>query len=543
MKPLAACLVAAIVFAGCTKVSAPDKTEGARHPYTVPHVLRYATAEDIVGLNPDLVQQTVLAYMSSLTMGWLVKYDRHNDPVPELATAVPTLQNGGVSPNGLTITYRLRKNVKWSDGAPFNADDVVFSFRTVLNPATNVVSRTGFDLITKIDEPDPYTVVLHLKKKYAAYAGTFLGSGGANPCVLPKHLLGKLANINNAPYNALPVGIGPFKYAEWKRGDSVTLVRNPYYFRGQPLLERVVFKIVPDRNTVLAQLQSHEIDLWTPVASAFVDRVKQIDGIAVIRRPGYYFGHIDFQNAHPGLNDVRVRRALRLAMDREAIREKIRHGLGIVQDNPVSPANPSFNKNVPTDPFDIALATKLLDQAGWRVGPGGVRTKDGHALNLTFATSTGTPDTDSMIELIRANWQRIGVTLSVRRYPSPLFFAPYSNGGIVLGGKWDLVTFEWGGDPIGDLSSLYSCDDIPPNGQNDPRYCNHKVTAAMNAFNEEYDAKRRQKYADYIQATIAKDVPIVVLDISEDLYAFNNDLKGFDPNQLSPFDDFMKVDI
>ena len=543
MKPLAACVVAAIVFAGCTKVNGPGATGGTRHPYTMPHVLRYATAEDIVGLNPDLVQQTVLAYMSSLTMGWLVKYDRHNNPAPELTTAVPTLQNGGISSDGLTITYHLRKNVKWSDGAPFNADDVVFSFRTVLNPATNVVSRTGFDLITKIDEPDPYTVVLHLKQKYASYAGTFLSSGGANPCVLPKHLLGKLSNINNAPYNALPVGIGPFKYAEWKRGDSVVLVRNPYYFRGQPLLERVVFKIVPDRNTVLAQLQSHEIDLWTPVASAYYDRVKHIPGIAVIRHPGYYFGHIDLQNTHPGLDDVRVRRALRLAINRQAIRQKIRHGLGIVQDNPVSPANPSFNKNVPTDPFDITRAAALLDQAGWHAGAGGVRTKGGHALNLTFATSVGTPDTDSMIELIRADWQRIGVTISVRRYPSPLFFAPYSNGGIVLGGKWDLVTFEWGGDPIGDLSTLYSCDDIPPSGQNDPRYCNHQVTAAMNAFNEEYDAQRRQKYADYIQTAIAKDVPIVVLDISEDLYAFNSDLKGFDPNQLSPFDDFMKVDI
>jgi peptide/nickel transport system substrate-binding protein len=545
-----ALLVTAALLAGCTKVATTSGSDtatpgpnGARHSYTVPHVLRYATAEDIVGLNPHLTQQTVLSYMAALTMAWLVKFDHENRPIPELTTVVPTQANGGISKDGLTITYRLRKNVKWSDGAPFTADDVVFSTKVVLNPKNNEVGRDGWDLITKIDEPDKYTVVYHLKKPYAAYASTFFGSGGANPCVLPVHLLGTLADINNAPYNALPVGIGPFKYQSWKRSDSVTMVPNPLYFGGTPKLQKIVFKIVPDRNTVLTQLQTHEIDLWAPVSPAFYDRAKAIEGLTVARYPSYYFDHLDFQNQHPALDDPRVRHALRMAIDRDEIKEKIRHGIGIVQDDPVSPKHPTFDKSVPTDKFDLAAAGKLLDEAGWVPGPDGIRAKNGHPMNFTFATSTGTPDADQQIELIRANWKKIGVAFNVRRYPAPLMFAPYANNGIVYGGKWDLITFAWGGDPVGDISNLYSCDQIPPKGQNDPRYCDREVSDAMEKFKAEYDESKRQKYADEIQAGIAKDVPVVVLDIREDIYAYNSDLTGFKPNQVSQFDDFLNVDI
>jgi peptide/nickel transport system substrate-binding protein len=539
-------ICAALLLGAFASLAAPGARAAEparRNAFTTPHVLRYATAEDITGLNPHLATQTVVNYLSVLTMAYLFKTGPRNEPVPELATEVPTQKNGGISADGKTITYHLRKGVKWSDGRPFDADDVVFSTRVVLNPKNNEVGRDGWDLIEKIDEPDKYTVVFHLSKPYVPAIFTFFSTAGANPCILPKHLLGDLPDINTAAYNALPVGIGPFKYKFWKRADSVELEPNPLYFRGLPKLQRIVFKIVPDRNTVVTQLRTHEIDLWLPVAARYYDDVKTIDGIAVLRQPSYYFNHVDFNNERPALRDPRVRRALMLATDRKTLRDKIGRGIGILQDDVVSPKNPAFNPNVGFTAYDPQKAAALLESAGWKLGADGVRAKGGLRLTLEFATSTGTPDTDARNELIRAWWKAIGVELTFKHYPSPLMFASYAQGGIIYGGRFDVVSFAWSGDPLGDLSNLYECKQRPPNGQNDPRYCSREADVLMERFKQTYDDAARRPIGYRVQEIIARDVPVFVTAIAEDIYAYNSDFTGFHPNQLSPFDDFMNVDI
>ncbi|MGD1068342.1 MAG: hypothetical protein ABR975_16145, partial [Vulcanimicrobiaceae bacterium] len=139
--------------------------------------------------------------------------------------------------------------------------------------------------------------------------------------------------------------------------------------------------------------------------------------------------------------------------------------------------------------------------------------------------------------------QKIGVSIDVRHYPSTLLFAPLASGGIVLSGKWDVIIFQWGGDPIGDLSNLFSCKQIPPRGQNVVRYCNPQVDAAMTKFAALYSPQARKPYDAIVQQHIANDVPEVIMWIGEDIYAFNDDLKNFHPNQVTPFDDMMNVDI
>ena len=172
--------------------------------WTTPHVLTMSDAGDVNTLNPHFSQNAPVANLSEMTMAWLIRWDEHNKPYPELATEVPTQSNGGVSKDGLTITYHIRRGVKWSDGAPFDADDVVFSTAVVNNPANDEGGR--FDQIASVDEPDKYTVVYHLKKPYAVFFVGFFSSCCANPSILPKHLLAKYPNINNVPYNSLPVG-------------------------------------------------------------------------------------------------------------------------------------------------------------------------------------------------------------------------------------------------------------------------------------------------------------------------------------------------
>lgn len=516
---------------------------GRINSWTHPHVLRYATGEDITSLNPLLSQQTTLSLMSSLTMAWLVKWDRNNTPYPELATEVPTQEDGGVSKDGLTITYHLRKGVKWSDGAPFNGDDVVWTYHAIMNPANNVTSRTGWDRITRIDEPDKYTVVFHLSKPYSPFITTFFSSAGANPSVLPKHLLAQYPDINHVAYNSLPVGIGPFKYKEWQRSQRVVMVANPLYFRGSPKLKEVDFDIIPDRNTVMTELQAHELDLWMLMPGSYLAKLNGLRGFTAHRQPGYAFNHLDFNVTRPALKDPAVRIALRYALDRATLRHKIGHDAGYLQDQPSPRTAPFWDPSIGFTAFNIQKANQTLDAAGWKMGPNGVRSKNGVSLNLEVATSAGTSDVDQMIELIRQWWKQIGVNLSVKHYPAPLMFAAYADHGIVLRGDWDIIFFQWGVDPIGDYSFLYACDQIPPSGQNNIRWCNPVADKAMHDLFAHYSQSERNRDVAVLMGQLQKDVPTIVTTGAEAISFSNSDLKNFQPGAVTAFDEFMNVDI
>ncbi len=512
------------------------------HGFTKPHYLRFSDAGgDLASLNPVLNSETRLGYIAQMTMAYFARYDSHNRPVPELLTVIPTQSNGGISADGKTITWHLRHGVRWSDGAPFTADDVIFSTNVVNNPANNVIGRDGWNLIQKMDEPDKYTVVYHLRKPYAAYLPTFFGSAGANPCLLPKHLLGLLPNINQAPYNAKPIGIGPFRVVSWRRGDAVELEANPYYWRGKPKLNRITYRIVPDRNTLLTLMQTGEIDLWPLVPAGYIDRTKTLAGFHTDVIPSYYFAHLDFNLKNVILRDVRVREALRYAIDRKTLVQKTTFGYAIPQESMVSPANPVSDQHISMTPYDPAKARALLDQAGWKVGPDGIRTKNGQRLSLRYASYTGAPDTDARIEMLRSWWKAVGVEIQLQKYAVNVFFE--NPGGIIYGGKFDVTGFAWGGDPIGELSNLYECNQAPPAGQNMMHYCNPKVDAALEHFKRSYNEAQRQRYVSFEQEQIVKDVPTIVLLVLKDGYAYNADLKGFHPNQVSPFDHMMNVDI
>jgi len=546
LRRFAALTLAGALLSSCTKVGTSTPADGGsarKNAFTVPHVLRYATAEDISTLNPVLNEQGTLHIMASLTMAWLFRFDHQNRAIPELATVVPTKENGGISADGKTITYHLRQDAKWSDGAEFTSEDVAFSVRTVLNPATNITSRTGFDLITRVETPDRFTAVFHLRKPYSSFIPRFFTSGGANPCILPAHLLAKLPDINQAPYNALPIGIGPFKYQSWKRSDSVTMVPNPNYFRGMPKLQKVVFQIIPDRNTMMTQLQSQSLDLWYPVPGSYFGRVNKLPGYTYIRQPAYYFNHQDFNVSSPKVSDVRVRRALEYAMDRAELRHKIGHDVGYLQEGIAPKTAPDYEPELKFGPFDLAKANQLLDQAGWVRGTDGLRAKNGVKLLLNYAAIAGLQDVDQQLELIRSNFKKVGADLDIHHYSSATYFQPMQSGGILYGGKWDMTGFAWGDDPIGDFSFLYACDEIPPAGQNDLHWCNQKVSAAAHALFTHYDQDGRNKDDAVVFQGLADDVPMIVTTGREDIYIFNSDLKNFHPNDVTPFDDMMNVDI
>jgi peptide/nickel transport system substrate-binding protein len=473
-------------------------------------------------------------------MAWLIRWDKRNQPYPELATEVPSQANGGVSSDGLTITYHLRKGVRWSDGEPFDADDVIFSTAVVNNPANNEGAR--FDQLASVDEPDKFTVVYHLKKRYSSFIEAFFSSCCANPSILPKHLLAKYPNINDVPYNSLPVGIGPFKFERWDRSKQVVLVANPLYWRGRPKLDKVIYKIVLDRDALLAELAEHKVDMWYQFGGAYLPRIQALNSYAILRRPSYAYSHFDFNLTHAVVADLAVRQALRLGLDRRAIVDTIGHGSGIVQDS-ATPGTAPYFVDLGATPYDPVQANALLDRAGWVRGADGIRAKNGMKLALAAAIPNGQPDTDKELEFVRNGWKQIGVDLHVQRYPSAQMFAPVQEGGIVYGNKWDVVVFAWAADPLGDYSGNYGCNAFPPDGQNNLHWCNATAQSAMDALSNDYEQGERNRDVKIAMQEFVKDVPSIVAAVREDLFAYNPDLKNYDPNNITPFDNMMNVDI
>ncbi len=506
------------------------------------HVLRLSVAEDVATLNPDLNQQLTVQWLGQMTSALLFRLDKHNVLVPELAAEVPTQTNGGISKDGKTVTIHLRRDLKWSDGAPLDASDVAFSIDAMNNPANNIVDRSGFDQIEHVAQPNKQTVVIGLKTAVGAIVYRLFTSN-QNNAILPRHILASTPNMNDAAFNGLPVGAGPFRYVAWKRGDEIELEANPNYWRGRPALSEIVLKLIPDRNTVLTQLQTGELDMWYPFGGVFLSRVAAIPRVHVIRQPSYIINQLLFNVTVPELKDRTVRQALRLAMDRKSIRDKIAHGVGLLQNVLLPEVDPAVAKDVAFTPFDLAKANALLDSAGWKRGADGIRAKDGLRLSIDFATSQGTPDADTAIEYIRSNWQQIGVEMNVHRYLSSILFGPYTAGGIVATGKFGGVFL---GNDIGapfDLDNAFGCSGIPPKGQNYNRYCDGKLEPLIRQYRRTFDLQHRTEILSKVLHRLDDQAISIVTYGREDLYGVSDAVKNFAPNNATPFDDMMRVDV
>ncbi len=505
---------------------------------STPHELRFANSDDITTLDPVLSAETTVGLLSQLTMAYLVRYDRSNRPIPELATEIPTKRNGGISADGKTITWHLRRDAVWSDGAPFDAYDVAFTVATIRNPANNVVSRDGFDSIDRVQTPDRYTSVFRLKKPYAAFLPRFFGSPPGNPCILPRHALDSQPTINTAPYNALPIGIGPFRYVSWRRGEAIRMEANPTYFRGMPKLRRIDFEIVADAGTALTRLAAGDVDLLMNVKPVDVARARTIPDATVVRRPSYRFVTLAFNTSTSILRDTIVRRALQLAVDRDELVRKVDGGLGTAQQSFVPSGYVSYRK-IALPRFDIARAEAMLARDGWTLGPDGIRRKNGAPLEIDLDTVAGAYP--QYVELIRAWWTELGVSLQTKTFDPKFFYQPQT--GVVFGGRFDATIYSIQNFPFVYPSLIFACDRIPPNGLNLTRYCDAGLDALMRDYESTYDTERQQSDLASIAQKVSDDVPLIVLTYADNVFVFRSGVERFAPNGITFFDDMMDIDV
>jgi len=516
----------AFASASCTKVGLQTTPQSS---FGIPGTLRYADIQEVSNLNPLLRLEAVGTDLDMFIYGLFFNLDDKERWVPELATVVPTLANGGISKDGLTITYHLRKGVKWQDGAPFTSRDVVFTTKAILNPRNNLQTRNGWDHIARVEPVGDYEVRFHLKSIYAPAIAQFFSESGQYP-ILPAHLLEKYPDINHVPFNTHPIGTGPFKFVRWVHGDRIELEANPLYWRGPPKLKHIIYKIIPKDTTILVQLQTHEVDAWFRAPSNLYPEIKKLKGYRVQLEPSNLFAHIDLNQKNPLFNDVRVRRAINYAIDKHRIVDNISHGVNIVAATNQGEFSWAYNPNVMRFDYDPQKARALLDAAGWTMGPSGVRTKNGQKLTFNLSSVAGGATGEAVESLIQQELKDVGIAAKVKNYPANIFFAGFQDGGILQTGKYDAGFFSWvaGVDP-GDEYSLYACDQFPPVGQNNLYWCDRRLHEAEKAGLLSYDQNVRKKSYAITQEEIASQSVTVLLYFARQIYVTSPNLIGFVP--------------
>ena len=494
--------------------------------------LRIAININPTQLNPILSQNTIEVFDDDLMFNRLVTQNAQHRQIPDLATVVPSQANGGISKDGRTITYHLRRGVRWHDGVPFTSKDVIFTWRAIMNPGNNVLSRRGYDEIAAMTAPDPYTVVMHMKRLFAPAIDTIFGESDTPMSILPEHLLAKYPNLNQVPFDAAPVGTGPYEFVRWLRGDRIELRANPNYFRGAPHFKRITLKIIQDDNTIEAQLRSHEVDLAIEISATSYRDLGNAPGLVRQLVVAPVYTAVLFNTKRGPLDDVRVRRALVMGMDRAAIVRDDTYGTGKLATADLSPYYWAYDPSLAPAPYDLAAAKGLLDAAGWHAGPDGIRTKDGKPLSLLFVYGLGSQLVRTITQQVQQMYRPLGVEVELKGFDYATLYAAAQSGGIINGGRFDLAMYSWvaGADP--DDSSQWMCDMAPPAGNNVSRYCSPEMDAAQRLALSTFDRAVRTRAYARSQSLLLRDAPGAFVYYQALRYAHAPWLKNFTPNGI-----------
>lgn len=484
--------------------------------------LSYGSIQEPNMLNPLLSDMLATSEVARLIFNGLVTTNDKGEWMGDLAVQVPTIQNGGVSQDGLTVIYKLRQDVVWHDGVPLTAQDVVFTWQTIMNPKNSVVTRDGYDKIASIETQDQYTVEIKFKEYYAPYLTLF-------STILPKHIL-ESVDINKSQFNRAPIGTGAFKFKEWRIADAIIFEANPTYFRGKPNLSTFVYKIFPDPSIMLTQLKSGEIDIVSNVNFTQFDQVKAVSGYNTMISPNMIWEHLDFNLDNPLFQDIRIRKAIALGIDRQALISQTLRNVASPAFGDQSPLSWAYNPAIAAGGRDVTAARDLLIQAGWKQGPDGIFMKDGQKLSFSLVTTGGNKVRETVAEAIAGQLREVGIIMEVRLIDAPLFFSD-----ILKNRRFESAMYAWvaGLDP--DNKNLWNSRKIPSRingyeGQNYPGWRNSEVDSLTEQGARAVDLDARKLVYFRIQEILLQESPIVPLYYRANIDAVKPTVVNYKPN-------------
>ncbi|MGK7932859.1 MAG: peptide ABC transporter substrate-binding protein [Microcystaceae cyanobacterium] len=511
-------------------------------------------------LNPHLSTGFKDAEASRITLEPLASFDENSELVPFLAAEIPTVENGGIAKDGKSVTWKLKQDIKWSDGQSFTAKDVAFTFDFISDPTTGSTTAGTYEVVEKVEVIDDHTVKIHFKNVNPAWFLVFVGGEGM---ILPHHIyesyIGEKAR--EAPANLQPIGTGPYQVVEFKPGDVVVYEPNPNFREADTLgFKRIELKGGGDATSaaravlqtgdadfaynlqieapVLKQLETGGKGQIVSVFAALMERIliNQSDPTQMTAEGE----RSSLKNPHPFLNDPLVRQAFSLAIDRDTVAEQLYGVTGKATPNFLVLPEQFYSQNT-TYEVNLTKANQLLEQAGWTdSNNNGTRDKDGVEMEIVFQTSIN-PVRQKTQEIVKQGLQSIGVGVELKSVDATIFFSSDpSNDDTIEKFYADLQMFTTGNtspDPSTYLKG-YTCNTVPQkannwSGNNYSRYCNPEYDQLWQQFSMELDSQKRQDLAIQMNDLLVKDFIVIPLVHRAEVVGISNQLQGF---ALTPWD-------
>jgi peptide/nickel transport system substrate-binding protein len=476
-------------------------------------------------LYAQLVQQTLFAP--------LFYSDNKGNIQPGLATVVPTVKNGGISADGRTYTFHMRKGLRWSDGTPLTARDIDFSWRLWTNPKLNLTpySTLGIDRIgaTTISA-DGLGITFTLVQPWAPFLADW--TDALQP--LPAHTMSLLnpATLANSGFALVPnVNSGPFTLQEVRHGDRIIVARNSFYYQkaqGYPYLDSIVFRTVSGQNAMLSALRSHVIDTAWLLPITSLATLQHMPGVNAVPAPSANWEAAVINRRRPILQDVRVRQALAYGLNRGAEVKQGWHGFATLIGSDQPPSSSVYTSKVGPYPYDPGRAGQLLDAAGWKLGSDGFRRKGGKILSLTYSTTFNNPWRQLDESQALSDYEALGIQLIIRNYPAGYFAQT-----VLPSGDFDLAEYVFSNNLDPDDTATFGSRFTPPAGSNFGAYSNVTFDQLAGQEVTTVDPANRAALFQRAEQLLHDDVAALWLYSPDNLGAANTRVNNYLPAPFS----------
>lgn len=490
----------------------------------------------------------------------LASYDKNDQLIPFLAAEIPTVENGGIAKDGKSVTWKLKQNVKWADGEPLTAEDVVFTYQFITNPDVASASIEYYSTIEKVEAVDNYTVKITFKDVNPGWAVPFTGQNGM---ILPKHIFAEYngSNIREAPANQKPIGTGPYQVVEFKAGDIIIYEPNPNYWdTGKPYFKRVELKGGGDAvSAARAVLQTGDAD-YAYNLQVEGNILKQLEAAGkgkVVANFGPYVERImiNFTNPnqataegerssikfpHPFFTDKKVRQAFNFAIDRDTISNQLYGPTGRPTAQ-ILVAPQRYKSDKIRYEFNLEKAAALLDEAGWKDSNGnGIRDKNGVEMQVVFQTSVN-PVRQKTQEIVKQGLESIGVKVELKSIDASVFFSGDPANTDTLNHFYaDLQMLNTGNDSPDPQAHMkwWTCEEITQKANNwqksnYARYCNPEYDKLWQQATTELNPQKRAELFQKMDELLSTDVALLPIVDRANTQGVSNRLIGVEP---SPWD-------